>query len=1413
MENRFGIVSQLFRGTQDLIVHHIDSYERLIRHQIPQTLREISPINIPLVQKNKARVLSDKDQSEEQKEVEGVVEESATGAAKTKVEYVDEDIVNANTYSEYDAVVAIYLGGKTGTEINIHKPILYDNGNKTPLFPNDARLRGYSYTTTLTANITVRVLNINTGEFREETIENAPLIDLPVMVRSRACVLHGLTSPALSEVGEDPDDPGGYFIINGAERVLVTQERVIPNLAYVNSKPEVMMACSQPDNTKVKVFRLSFGKRGIEASVPGTKGLVPVCVLFRALNVISDKDIIRCIFGNDKPDREETDIIRSTLAAGHGIYDQHSAIRLLTHLSRGLTIASAHGILHKQLFTQQSTLPEKAAILGDLVRMLVHRKLDRIKDTDRDSTKNKSLAVSGTLMGEVFSNIIQTRDESIRSKISSEYNYNYIQYKDDKVFDLIPLIVRSKDDIFGSEENTSLLMRSMKGQWGADPERGVLPQADGVSQSLDRLTYTSALSHLRRVVLERVPDGKALLARRLHMSSYGYICPSETPSGGPKIGVVKNLAVLASVSAGVSSHQIRDLLYDIGIVPCNLVSYTQRASVYRVMLNGILLGYTSTPLAVREELLRRRRTGLLHPTVSIAHDHPSRLIWIGSGSGRLLRPLIRVKDGKPMIDEAIARFAEINARGGNPTDIFSITPFTTDNPVRSSTGESATEVPLELIDPWEMENLYVANYESEITQAHTHLEVHPSTIFGVMGCLIPFAPHNQGPRNIYSCAQSKQGTSVYSKAFLSRYDHSAMVLTSTQKPAVSTWYGRRIANGMLAYGTNLIVAIACFSGYNQEDGVLVNRTSVERGLFRVLKFSEEASQEENSERTNTQVRFKDPRTYSGIKLKEKADYSYLDSDGLLPEGTTVKPGMVLFGRIAEQEGATPRDVSLIAGKFAGGIIDSRVILRDSSGLRRVRYRIAKLRSPELGDKFSSRAGQKGTNGMLIAEVDMPRTAEGIVPDLVVNPHAIPSRITIGQLQEVIMGKLSCLLGCESDSTAFTQHGVFSDKISQMLSNAGYDPTGDETMYSGITGEVLHSKIFIGPTYYMRLKHMAQDKINYRGGGVERGPVDARTRQPVGGRAREGGLRIGEMERDSVLSYGASIFLQESLTDRADGEKAIICANTGKRGFYGKHGYRSVELDAPLPAGDTKSKAFSSVNMPRGLNVLLQEMETMGIDTRLITNRSADQVRHNETIRLKIGSDVVVEQEGRGRGNNTPIKRHKNNSKQTHKKTDDTDTNGKTRKKMMTHEETKKHIDNTIGTLKKELSKRKNTKYAVERARAIIEQKGYGRNKEHTEGLGLLARLTSANDNDDRIDTISTNPSHSHSHSQPNIQNTQNLISSLKTEYTNNNPTPDQQVAPDQQPTANNNQKTKPNKQKDYQSQGQSIQIIKVEKEE
>lgn len=1263
-DERLRILGSLFRGSTDLTRHHHDSYNRLITSQIPLLLSEVSPIKIPLVQKDRAGLLErgshpeladgGADDTTPIDEVSASAAAAAAASTRTDTdatELTEEDIQDIAVYQGFDAVITIYIGGRFGEGVHIRKPVIYDENDKgervaSPMYPNEARLRNLTYSSPVTADVRIRVLNLRTKEARDETLADVPLFDIPILIRSKSCWLHEMTPDALTESGEDPDDPGGYFIINGSERLLVSQERVIPNLPYVTSDPEVMMACSMPTSTRVRVLRLSFDKdtRGIVASVPGVKGKLPIAILFRALGVISDLDILRHIFGSSLPDKEESDIIRDTFASGHGIYDQHSAIRFLAHLSRGLTIMSARTLIHQQLFPQQTGgLPEKTAILGHLTRLLIHRRLGRIQDTDRDNFRSKKLAITGSLMAELLANVFTTREEEIRKRVSSEYNYNNQTYRDEKVFQLLSTIQTRKDSIFGANDNTTLILRSIKGQWGADPERGIKAQVEGVSQAMDRLTYLSALSHLRRVALERVPEGKALGARRQHMSSFGYICPSETPSGGPKIGVVKNLAILTRISAGVTDDAIYEILPSLGVIPVRDVPAEKRGRVYSVFVNGVLTGYSPNGLSIYNDLMRLRRRGLMHPTVSVALMRMERYIWISTGSGRLMRPLLRVKNGRPMIREALAQLADVS-KLNDPDAVFSLTPFVTEEPDRAirpaldSTGSGlpalrggdetdAPSVALELIDPWEMETLYVAMTPETINADHTHVEIHPSTMFGIMGVLIPYAPHNQGPRNLYSCAQSKQATSVYSKAFRSRYDHAAMVLMSPQRPIANTWWGRRLGDSGLAYGANLVVAIACFSGYNQEDGVLLNRTSLERGLFRVVKTTTASTYEEVSQKTKTKVRIVDPRVVQGIVGQKKtANYGALLEDGTLPEGTPIRPNMVIFGKVSETEGELPRDVSIVAGRFAKGIVESKIVLRLPGGHKLVKYRIATLRSPELGDKFSSRAGQKGTCGMLIPEQDMPRTPEGIVPDLVVNPHAIPSRMTIGQIQEVVVSKLGAVLGCEIDATAFTQHGVFGDNIANLLTANGFDARGDEMMYSGVTGEVLHSKIFIGPTYYMRLKHMSADKINYRGGGlVDRGPVDARTRQPIGGRAREGGLRIGEMERDSVISHGAARFLQESLTVRADGEHSLVCAESGKQAIRGDGktafpGLRSVERDGPFhfrgstedtlenTTHTTSVTRYSEVPLPRGLRVLTQEMESMGIDTRIFTDGGARRLR-------------------------------------------------------------------------------------------------------------------------------------------------------------------------------------------------------------
>jgi DNA-directed RNA polymerase II subunit RPB2 len=681
----------------------------------------------------------------------------------------------------------------------------------------------------------------------------------------------------------------------------------------------------------------------------------------------------------------------------------------------------------------------------------------------------------------------------------------------------------------------------------------------------------------------------------------------------------------------------------------------------KCLYDGIIIGLVRNPTELVNDFYLQRRTGHIHPTISISWNRLEQVIWIQTTAGRLVRPLLRMKDGVPMIEEAIRQTGAVTdtgeigipetsqrkRRGSRTTtkteedtrtgktamtskyleEIFAGIPFEKDVAYRKSFAGAITERALELIDPWEMDSLFVCpEYDStQFHPEHTHMEIHASSLFGIVGGLIPYAPHNQGPRNIYSCAQTKQALAVYSRAYPRRFDHSSMVLLSPQKPLVTTWYGRKLQAN---YGMNVIVAFAAYSGYNQEDGVLLNKTSLQRGLFHVMKSIEFHLYEQHDEKTGAETRIQNPRLQEGVILKSGVDYSQLDSNGLLTEGTEIKPNMAIIGGVSKtivNGREVYADASVITSRFDTGYLESRAVLEASRGLRIVKYRVSKVRIPEFGDKFSSRAGQKGTCGLVIPEEDMPRTREGIVPDLIVNPHAIPSRMTIGQFQESITAKVATLLGCEVDATAFTKSSTFTEDVKRMLERLGYHETGDEIMYSGITGDQMDTKIFIGPTYYMRLKHMSQDKLNYRAGGTDRGPVDLRTHQPIGGRAKEGGLRIGEMERDAILGHGSAMFLQESFNRRSDQGTALICNTTGYTAVdvpdkYGYPGLKSVIADGPFEytgtdadnlvniTPGTHSMNFSEITMPYGLGVTLREIEAMGIDMRLITEAGGTKVR-------------------------------------------------------------------------------------------------------------------------------------------------------------------------------------------------------------
>jgi hypothetical protein len=496
----------------------------------------------------------------------------------------------------------------------------------------------------------------------------------------------------------------------------------------------------------------------------------------------------------------------------------------------------------------------------------------------------------------------------------------------------------------------------------------------------------------------------------------------------------------------------------------------------------------------------------------------------------------------------------------------------------------------------------------------------------MLGNLIPFPESNQLPRNLFSCVQSKQGVSLYSSNYVNRFDKAAVVMNEGQIPLTKTRYLNYFNRCEQPYGVNTIVAIMSLNGYNVEDSIIVNEGSIKRGLFRTSYFSTYETKEDiekGNEETYKTI-FSNTENKNIKNLKRGADYNFLDENGLIKPETIMDDKIVMVGRFTSSVGGSDDNVysdsSILPKKGQLGVVDKVVITEGEEGYRYAKVKIREERMPNFGDKLGSRIGQKGTVGCILSEADMPYTENGLKPDLIINPHAIPSRMTIGQLYETVLSKIGCMIGGYGDCTAMLGQNADKQTISNSLTQLGFHSSGNEVMYNGMNGLQLNSDIFIGPTYYMRMKHMTKDKINYRGTG----PRTVLTRQSVDGRANDGGLRIGEMERDALIGNGMSHFLSESFLKRGDEYYVAICNQTGMIAIYNEaqNIFLSPFADGPIQFASGLEKdsfgmriktvsrfgrSFSIVKIPYSLKLLIQELQTMNVVTRIITDDNISQL--------------------------------------------------------------------------------------------------------------------------------------------------------------------------------------------------------------
>ena len=851
------------------------------------------------------------------------------------------------------------------------------------------------------------------------------------------------------------------------------------------------------------------------------------------------------------------------------------------------------------------------------------------------------------MLHSLFNEYYAQQIKRIRTLLDFKYNYNYAVYQEN-----FTDIVKEYDDIFKDRIVEDGLRRAFKGNWGGSE----FTKEAGIVQDLNRLSYNSAISHLRKVNLPLDDSAKVIKPRLLHGSQWCLMDPVDVPDSG----LQKHFAISTHVTNGCKgSDMIRWLINEPGVNLLSLEKYPKDFLYYqtKVFVNGSWVGVVSEPEDVVHKIKTCRRLSMIPIYISCSWDIQMREINIFTDGGRPCRPAYYYDPAKKMFafqSKSILnllknrKFSWNHIVGGfgikkiNHNSFFTTTDMTNIVKLYDDVPESITfekmmnrAAVVEYIDASEENNtLFAFRPDDKVkpgSAQFTHSDIHPSLMFGVMGNLISFPENNQLPRNVFSCSQSKQAVSMYNTSFLQRFDKMGVVLNNGQIPLVKTRYLKYFNDEQNPYGQNAMVAIMSYNGYNVEDSILFNEGSIKRGLFRTSYYNmyetREESKQSSGDRIDTRVLnmndYQQKNAITNAGRGEGYDYSNLDSNGLIIENTPVSEKSVLIGQVvSESKNAEGKvvDASIRPKKGQIGYVDKTYITEGSNPdipSRIAKVRIREDRAPNIGDKFASRCGQKGTVGLIIPEQDMPFTSDGIRPDLIINPHAFPSRMTIGQFVETIMAKACVIYGAFGDCTAFVNLGNKHETFGNMLLKENYSSNGTQILYNGTTGEQIESEIFIGPTYYMRLKHMVKDKINFRA----RGPNTNLTRQPVQGRANDGGLRIGEMERDGIIGHGAAHFLQESMLIRGDIYYMAICNKTGMMAIYNPDNdvFMSPMADGPIEFNDALTdnpklvnitrfgRSFSIVQIPYSFKLLIQELQTMNCVMRIITEDNINQI--------------------------------------------------------------------------------------------------------------------------------------------------------------------------------------------------------------
>jgi len=1177
IEEPYHLIESYFQGQhlERLVRHQIESYNHFINYQVQRTIQMFNPVNI-----------------------------------RSEDDYVEDR-------GQYFLEVNVSF-----ENFKLYPPQIHENNGATKMMlPQEAKLRNFTYASNMTVDVHMKYIvrntdSMDTPKIIQKVLPKINIGKMPIMVKSSICVLTQNKHIQSNVTGECKMDCGGYFIIKGSEKTVLGQERAAENRVYVfdgknttkwnwfaeiKSIPDYK--CISPKQIEMMIASKNNGfGNGIYVTIPRIKQPIELFVLFRALGIISDKDICKYILLNidEYKSKELLDCLQASIIDANKYLTQEDALRHITsfvaytpfNMDREAGLIKkrefALEVLNNDLFPHCQTMNQKIYMLGYMAKKLIQTSLGWMPCDDRDSYLNKRIELTGTLLNNLFRNYFNKLVKEMQKQVIREIKNGSWRSTEDYEN------IINMTNIYKIMKSTTIengITRALS--TGDFSIKQANSSKVGVAQVLNRLTYVASLSHLRRINTPLEKSGELIAPRKLHNTTWGFLCPAETPEG-QSIGVVKNISYMGHITIPTNSSSLYEYVQPY-IEPVNTSSPDVLYNKVKVFINGCWVGVCENASELYNEMKNKKYKGIINIYTSIIFDYKLMEIRICNDGGRLTRPVLRVRDNKALLSHEIIDKLKNKEIGWN--DLL--------------TSCKINESVIEYIDPEEQNHSLIAmkaknSYlQDNMKINYTHCEIHPSTIFGVLASCIPFPEHNQAPRNTYQCAMAKQAIGVYSTNYDHRMDKTAYVLSYPSRPLVETRVMNFIHLNQIPSGCQIHVAIMTHTGYNQEDSVLVNKGSIDRGLFMATIYHTEKDEDKNIIRDEI-IRCKPDKTKTkGIKF---GNYDKLNNHGFIPENSLVENRDVIIAKIIpiKENRNDPtktikyEDQSKTFRTTEETYIDKNYTGRNGDGYNFAKVRVRILRKPTYGDKFSSRHGQKGTCGNIIPECDMPFTKEGLRPDIIINPHAIPSRMTIAQLKETLLGKVLLELGMFGDGTSFGNLDV--KTIINELQKLGYESYGNEVMYNGLTGEQLETSIFIGPVFYQRLKHMVSDKQHSR----SIGPMVNLTRQPAEGRSRDGGFRIGEMERDVMIAHGMSKFCRERLYDVSDKYSVYVCKKCGMMASYNDGNknskYAASAADFSIHKCNTCQNMtdFAKVDIPYAYKLLSQELQTINIVPRIIT---------------------------------------------------------------------------------------------------------------------------------------------------------------------------------------------------------------------